>query len=95
LEKNRDFLAHDYYTDIITFDYSDGEIISGDLLISIDRVGENSQLMKVSFEEELHRVIIHGVLHLIGFKDKTNSDKQKMTSAENDALKTLNHLIYS
>ena len=95
MEKNRDFLAHDYYTDIITFDYSDGEIISGDLLISIDRVGENSQLMKVSFEEELHRVIIHGVLHLIGFKDKTNSDKQKMTSAENDALKTLNHLIYS
>ena len=83
---NRKHLNHDYYTDIITFDYSSEEVVSGDLLISFDRIRENAEAEGVSFQEELRRVIIHGVLHLIGFKDKTESEAQEMRDQENKAL---------
>jgi probable rRNA maturation factor len=86
LEVNRQHLDHDYYTDIITFDYSDFPLISGDLFISIDRVKENATDFKVSFEHELHRVIIHGFLHLCGYLDKTEEDGFLMRSKENHAL---------
>ena len=86
LEVNRQHLEHDYYTDIITFDYSDFPIVSGDLFISFDRVKENASDFNVSFEHELHRVIIHGFLHLCGYFDKTNEDQILMRSKENQAL---------
>jgi probable rRNA maturation factor len=92
LVTNRDFLNHDYYTDIITFDYSEKGVVAGDLLISVDRVLENAKSLNLPFENELHRVIIHGILHLLGFKDKKKSDKLAMTDAENKALKRLNCL---
>ncbi|MFN3916549.1 MAG: rRNA maturation RNase YbeY [Flavobacteriales bacterium] len=92
LEINRQYLQHDFYTDIITFDYCEGKSISGDLLISVDRVEENAQKLNVPFEEELLRVIIHGILHLIGFKDKTLSEVKAMRNAENNSLALLkNH----
>jgi len=74
LKVNQDFLNHDYYTDIITFDYCDDDAINGDLLISLDRVVENSLLENTSLVDELHRVIFHGVLHLCGYKDKSKKD---------------------
>ena len=86
LEVNREHLDHDYYTDIITFDYSDFPTVSGDLFISVDRVKENATDFNVSFEHELHRVIIHGFLHLCGYFDKTNEDELLMRSKENQAL---------
>jgi rRNA maturation RNase YbeY len=86
LEVNREHLDHDYYTDIITFDYSDFPTVSGDLFISVDRVKENANDFNVSFEHELHRVIIHGFLHLCGYFDKTNEDELLMRSKENQAL---------
>ncbi len=86
LEVNREHLDHDYYTDIITFDYSIFPIVSGDLFISVDRVKENAIDFNVSFEHELHRVIIHGFLHLCGYFDKTNEDELLMRSKENQAL---------
>ena len=86
LEVNREHLDHDYYTDIITFDYSDYSTVSGDLFISVDRVKENASDFNVSFEHELHRVIIHGFLHLCGYFDKTNEDQILMRSKENQAL---------
>ncbi len=86
LEVNRQHLDHDYYTDIITFDYSEFPIVSGDLFISVDRVRENASDFKVSFEHELHRVIIHGFLHLCGYFDKSEEDELLMRSKENQAL---------
>jgi probable rRNA maturation factor len=86
LEVNREHLDHDYYTDIITFDYSDFPIVSGDLFISVDRVKENADDFKVSFDHELHRVIIHGFLHLCGYFDKSEEDVVLMRSKENQAL---------
>ena len=86
LEVNRTHLDHDYYTDIITFDYTDNQEVSGDLFISLDRVKENAESFEVSFEHELHRVIIHGILHLCGYKDKSDEDEKLMRSKENDAL---------
>jgi len=86
LEVNREHLEHDYYTDIITFDYSDFPTVSGDLFISVDRVKDNATDYNVSFEHELHRVIIHGFLHLCGYFDKTNEDELLMRSKENQAL---------
>ena len=86
LEMNRRFLNHDTYTDIITFDNVVGDTIAGDILISIDRVGENASLFKVPFEQELHRVIIHGVLHLLGQGDKSDSEAAEMRRQEGDAL---------
>src|SRR5690554_6022173 len=71
LEINREYLNHDFYTDIITFDYSEGNTISGDILISLQTVESNSQMYKTDFSEELHRVIIHGILHLCGLKDSS------------------------
>jgi len=82
LKVNQDFLNHDYYTDIITFDYCENGIINGDLLISIDRVLENSIKEKTDFIDELHRVVFHGVLHLCGFKDKSKKDIEVMRFKE-------------
>lgn len=87
LNVNRDFLQHDYYTDIITFDLSEkkGEILS-EIYISIDRVKDNAKTYNVPFYEELHRVLAHGILHLCGLKDKTAKQEKEMRSAENQAL---------
>jgi probable rRNA maturation factor len=82
LKVNQDFLEHDYYTDIITFDYCENGKISGDLLISLDRVLDNSSKEKTAFSEELYRVIFHGVLHLCGFKDKSKKDIEMMRFKE-------------
>jgi rRNA maturation RNase YbeY len=83
---NVEFLNHDTLTDIISFDNTMGKLISGDIFISIDRIKENAITFNVSFEEELHRVIIHGVLHYLGYKDKNEEDQLKMTSKENSSL---------
>ncbi len=93
LEVNRQFLGHDYYTDIITFDYSSGRKISGDLYISLDTVRSNSEKFGTDYSEELHRVIIHGVLHLCGINDKDPGERAKMESAENKALEILKKLV--
>ncbi|CAM1341253.1 rRNA maturation RNase YbeY [Tenacibaculum amylolyticum] len=87
---NVEFLQHDTLTDIISFDYTLGKLVGGDIFISIQRVKENAAEFKVSFEEELHRVIIHGILHYMGFKDKTDEEKLLMRDKENSCLKTLN-----
>lgn len=89
LTMNRQYLHHGYYTDIITFDYSENEVISGDILISLDTVRSNSDYYETPYEEELKRVIIHGVLHLCGLNDSTEEEKQAMRKAENEALDML------
>lgn len=92
LKINKQYLNHDTYTDIITFDYSKGEPtmpVSGDIFISIDRVKENAITFSKSFEEELHRVIIHGTLHLLGYADKTKAAKAEMTKQEDLCLLAL------
>lgn len=86
LEMNRTHLDHDYYTDIITFDYTDGSVVSGDLFISVDRVRENAQDLSLDFMDELNRVCVHGLLHLCGYKDKSESDEVIMRSKENEML---------
>ncbi len=86
---NVDFLQHDTLTDVISFDNTIGKLISGDIYISIERVADNAKDYNVSFDKELHRVMIHGVLHYIGFKDKTVSEKKQMTAAEDEALTLL------
>lgn len=86
MKVNQDFLQHDYYTDIITFDYSEDNKISGDLIISIDRVRDNAKQLNLSFDDELSRVMIHGVLHLLGFGDKTAKEEKKMRTLELAAL---------
>ena len=86
LEINRQYLQHDFYTDIITFDDSSGNKISGDIVISIETVQSNSQKYQTSFQEELHRVIIHGILHLCGLNDKEEEEVKAMRKAENAAL---------
>ncbi|MBR6758629.1 MAG: rRNA maturation RNase YbeY [Bacteroidaceae bacterium] len=86
LEVNKAFLQHDYYTDIITFDYSVGRIISGDVFISVDTVMSNAQGLGVSYDSELLRVIIHGVLHLCGIDDKGPGEREIMERCENEAL---------
>lgn len=92
LEVNREYLEHDYYTDIITFDYSEGNRIAGDLFISLDTVASNAELFGRPYEEELHRVIIHGILHLCGIKDKEPGEREQMEQAENQALELLETL---
>ena len=82
LKINQDYLNHDYYTDIITFDYRDGNVISGDLFISIDRVRENAKNSSLDFLSEIHRVIIHGVLHIMGYNDKTPEEESIIRSKE-------------
>ncbi len=89
LNINKEYLQHDYYTDIITFPLKDDPIESN-VFISIDRVRENAEFYKVDFEEELHRVIIHGVLHLIGYDDKSEDDKTKMRAKEDEYLSKRN-----
>ena len=86
---NVEFLSHDTLTDIINFDYSEGKIIQGDIFISIERVKENAKEFKVSFLEELQRVIIHGVLHYCGYKDKTKAEVKVMREKENHYLARL------
>ena len=100
LEVNRQYLQHDYYTDIITFDYSDDALltgrqdtIAGDLFISLDTVRTNAEQQGTTYEEELHRVIIHGILHLCGINDKGPGEREVMEAEENKALKLLNKLI--
>lgn len=89
LEVNQEYLQHDYYTDIITFDYSEGNVISGDMFISLDTVKSNAEKYETAYDEELLRVMIHGVLHLCGLKDKTEEEETKMREEENKALKLL------
>lgn len=92
IQVNREYLDHDTYTDIITFDYVEGNLVSGDILISIDRIVENSQKFDVSFDQELHRVIIHGILHLLGQADKSETDAAVMRSKEDAALVSWNSI---
>lgn len=91
LEVNRQYLGHDYYTDIITFDYTVGDVISGDIFISIDTVSSNAAELGIGFDKELRRIIIHGILHLCGFKDKQPDDKAEMTRQEDAALQLLDN----
>ena len=89
LEVNRQYLQHDYYTDIITFDYSVGEVISGDLFISLDTVRSNAAGLGVDYTDELHRVVIHGILHLCGINDKGTGEREIMEAEEDKALALL------
>ena len=89
LEVNQQYLNHDFYTDIITFDYSEENMISGDIIISLQTVESNSQMYNTGFLEELHRVIIHGILHLSGLNDSTEEEEKVMRDAESNALKIL------
>ena len=89
LEVNREYLGHDYYTDIITFDYDEGDTINGDIVISLDTVRTNAEGLGKDYADELHRVIIHGVLHLCGIDDKGPGEREKMEAAEDRALALL------
>ena len=89
LNINIKYLNHDYFTDVITFDYSEKNILSGDIIISSERIKENSVIYNTSFKEELYRVMIHGILHLMGYKDKTKSEKKKMRRLEDLYMKNL------
>lgn len=89
LEVNREYLGHDYYTDIITFDYDENDTINGDLVISLDTVRTNAEQFGKAYDEELHRVIIHGILHLCGINDKGPGEREIMEAAENRALAML------
>ena len=91
---NQQYLDHDTYTDIITFDYVAGGLLSGDIMISIDRVGENAVKFAVPFEHELHRVIIHGVLHLLGQGDKSDFEAAEMRRQEEEALSMWNDMFH-
>lgn len=92
LEVNRQYLKHDYFTDIITFDYCEGDMLSGDLFISLDTVRTNAELFHKTYDDELHRVIIHGILHLVGINDKGSGEREIMEAAENKALDLLQKL---
>lgn len=92
LDVNIKFLGHDYFTDIITFDYCEGNVLSGDLFISIDSVRENAEYYKTEFSDELNRVIVHGLLHLIGYDDHTEEEQKVMREKENYYLELRNHI---
>lgn len=92
LDINRKYLGHDYFTDIITFDYCSGNVLSGDLFISVDSVKENSVEYGTEFEDELNRVIVHGILHLIGYDDHTDEDVKVMREKENYYLDLRKHI---
>ncbi|MDD3480375.1 MAG: rRNA maturation RNase YbeY [Paludibacteraceae bacterium] len=89
LEVNKTYLQHDYFTDIITFDYCEGAVLNGDIFISLDTVRTNAQEFGVTFENELHRILIHGILHLCGQEDKTPEARLEMTRKENEALQMI------
>lgn len=89
LEINQKYLNHNYFTDVITFNLSENDKIEGEVYISIERVKENARTEKITFEAELHRVMIHGILHLIGYSDITSEEKKLMTHKENEALQNL------
>ena len=89
---NRIYLNHDYYTDVITFPYNEPGIIAGDIFISVDRVKDNAEIFNTSFEQELNRVVIHGILHLLGYKDHTEEEKTQMRQKEDFYLEKLNEL---
>lgn len=86
LEVNNEYLGHEYYTDVITFDYDEGDTVNGDIVISLDTVRTNAELFGKTYEEELHRVIIHGILHLCGINDKGPGEREQMEAAEDKAL---------
>lgn len=90
LEVNNQYLQHDFYTDIITFDYTEGSVISGDIFISVDTVKSNAAQFGTDYDGELHRIIIHGILHLCGINDKAEGEREHMTECENMALEMLN-----
>ena len=87
LDLNQTYLSHDTLTDIITFDYVEGTVVSGDIFISVDRLKENAAIFNVTFEEERLRVMAHGLLHLMGYKDKTAEDQEVMSNKENEKIK--------
>ena len=89
LEINREYLGHDYYTDIITFDYDESDVLNADIVISVDTVRSNAEQFGKSFDDELHRVIIHGILHLCGINDKGPGERELMEAAEDRALTLL------
>lgn len=89
LEVNREYLQHDYYTDIITFDYCEDDVLNGDIVISLDTVRSNAEQLGKDYDDELHRVIIHGILHLCGLNDKGPGEREQMEAAENQALALL------
>ena len=93
LEVNREYLGHDYYTDVITFDYDEDDVVSGDVVISLDTVASNAHLFNKTYEEELYRVIIHGILHLCGINDKGPGEREQMEAAENKALALRQQLL--
>ena len=90
LKVNQDYLQHDYYTDIITFDYVKGKTISGEIFVSLQRISDNASTLSKDFEEELRRVLAHGILHLSGYKDKTEEEEQLMRSKEDFYLSKYN-----
>lgn len=90
LKVNQDFLAHDYYTDIITFDYVKGKTISADIFVSLPRIFDNASTLSKNFEDEFHRVLAHGILHLCGYKDKTEAEEKEMRSKEDFYLSLYN-----
>ncbi len=92
LDVNVKYLGHDYFTDIITFDYCEKNILSGDLFISIDTVRDNAEFYKTEFKDELNRVIVHGLLHLIGYDDHTPEEQKIMREKENYYLELRNHI---
>lgn len=92
LEINNQYLGHDYYTDVITFDYDEGSVINGDIVISLDTVRTNAELFNKRYEDELKRVIIHGVLHLCGIDDKGPGEREVMEANENKALDMLRNM---
>lgn len=89
LEVNREYLGHDYYTDVITFDYDEDDTVSGDIVISLDTVRTNAEKFGKEYDDELHRVIIHGILHLCGINDKGPGEREIMEAEENKALALL------
>lgn len=93
LQTNREYLGHDYYTDVITFDYDEGDTINGDIVISVDTVRSNAELFHKEYRDELHRVIIHGILHLCGINDKGPGEREIMEANENKALDMLQAII--
>lgn len=90
LEINNEYLGHDYYTDVITFDYDEDDVVNGDIVISLDTVRTNAELFDKAYEDELYRVIIHGILHLCGLNDKGLGEREIMEKAENKALEMRN-----